>query len=76
MQVIGPRLRLDDVTASRVDAALLLLPTITWLEATVMMAASGVPAEVAARVLVLPLERRPVQPLEGGPSSVALDTVE
>lgn len=62
MQLTGPRLRLDDVTAGRVDAALLLLPAITWLEAAVMMAASGVPTDVAARVLALPLERRPMPP--------------
>lgn len=50
--------RTDLVTASRVDLALALLPTITWLEASCMLAESGVPAEVAARVLALPLERR------------------
>lgn len=54
--------RLDTLTAGRVDAALLLLPAITWLEASIMMAASGVPADVAARVLTLPLERRPMPP--------------
>jgi len=68
--------RVDTLTTGRVDAALLLLPAITWLEATVMMAASGVPAEVAARVLALPLERRPIQCLEGGAASVSLDTFE
>lgn len=56
----GPRMRLDDLTASRVDQALILLPIITWWEASVMLAQSGVPAEVAARVLALPLERRPL----------------
>jgi hypothetical protein len=50
--------RTDLITASRVDLALILLPTITRLEASCMLAASGVPAEVAARVLALPLERR------------------
>lgn len=58
MQMTGPRLRLDDVTAGRVDAVLLLLPAITRLEASVMMAASGVPVDVAARVLTLPGARR------------------
>jgi hypothetical protein len=52
--------RLDLITAMRVDGALILLPAITWLEASLMLAVSGVPAEVAARVLVLPLERRAV----------------
>ena len=51
--------RTDVITASRVDLALILLPTITWLEASIMLAASGVPESVAARVLALPLERRP-----------------
>jgi hypothetical protein len=51
-------LRTDFFTASRVDLALILLPTITWQEASVMLAISGVPAEVAARVLVLPEARR------------------
>lgn len=51
-------LRTDLVTASRVDLALLLLPTITWLEASCMLALSGVPVEVAARVLALPGARR------------------
>lgn len=52
--------RTDFLTASRVDLTLLLLPAITWLEASCMLAVSGVPAEVAARVLALPLERRQV----------------
>jgi hypothetical protein len=52
--------RVDIVTSSRVDLALLLLPEVGWLAAAVTMAVSGVPAEVAARVLALPLERRPV----------------
>ena len=53
--------RFDLITASRVDGALILLQIITRMEAAVMLAVSGVPAaEVAARVLVLPLERRPV----------------
>jgi hypothetical protein len=50
--------RTDLVTASRVDLVLILLPIISWLEATCSLAASGVPAEVAARVLALPEARR------------------
>jgi len=50
--------RTDLITASRVDLALILLPMITWLEASCMLALSGVPAEVAARVLALPAVRR------------------
>jgi hypothetical protein len=50
--------RTDLVTASRVDLALILLPVVTWLEVSRMLALSGVPAEVAARVLALPRERR------------------
>jgi len=51
----------DTVTASRVDPAL-ILPVITWLEASCMLALSGVPAEVAARVLAEPSRlRRPEQ---------------
>jgi len=57
---VGMSPRLDIITASRVDATLILLPAVTWLEASVMLAVSGVPEEVAARVLALPLERRPV----------------
>jgi len=53
----------DTTTANRVDLALILLPDITWLEASCMLALSGVPAEVAARVLALPGARRtPVEP--------------
>jgi hypothetical protein len=52
--------RTDLITASQIDLALILLPAVTWLEASCMLAVSGVPAEVAARVLVLPLERRAV----------------
>jgi hypothetical protein len=50
--------RTDLTTASRVDLTLILLPAITWLEASCMLAVSGVPAEVAARVLVAPGARR------------------
>lgn len=50
--------RTDLVTASRIDLTLILLPSITWLEASCMLAVSGVPVEVAARVLALPLKRR------------------
>lgn len=41
----------DIITASRVDLALILLPTIGWLEASCMLAAGGVPLEVAASVM-------------------------
>jgi hypothetical protein len=50
--------RTDKVTANRVDQALILLPAITWLQASCMLALSGVPAEMAARVLALPGARR------------------
>jgi hypothetical protein len=50
--------RIDFITASRVDLTLLLLPAITWWEASWMLALSGVPAEVAARVLASPDARR------------------
>lgn len=36
--------RTDLITASRVDLALILLPAVTWLEASVILAASGIPA--------------------------------
>lgn len=52
--------RIDTITASRIDLTLLLLPDVGWLAAAVTLAVSGVPEEVAARVLALPLERRPV----------------
>jgi len=38
--------------------AIILLPAITWLEASCMLALSGVPADVASRVLALPGARR------------------
>lgn len=52
--------RTDLITASRIDLTILLLPAITWLEASCMLAVSGVPPEVAARVLTLPGARREV----------------
>jgi hypothetical protein len=52
--------RTDIITSSRVDLALILLPEITWWEVSCMLAVSGVPEEVAARVLVLPGARRSV----------------
>jgi hypothetical protein len=55
--------RTDHLTAARVDLTLILLPAITWLEASCMLALSGVPEAVAARVLALPRQRRaPVVP--------------
>jgi hypothetical protein len=50
--------RTDTITANRVEQPLILLPAITWLEASCMLARSGVPADVAARVLALPGARR------------------
>lgn len=50
--------RTDLITASRVDLALILLPEVGWLAVACTLASSGVPAEVAARVLALPFERR------------------
>jgi hypothetical protein len=52
--------RTDLIIASRVDLILTLLPMITKFEAACALAESGVPLEVAARVLALPLERRAV----------------
>jgi hypothetical protein len=49
--------RTDLTTASRVDLILTLLPMITKLEAACALAESGVPLEVAARVMALPLKR-------------------
>lgn len=51
--------RADLVTASRVDLTLILLPLIGQWEAAWTLAANEVPLDVAARVLALPLERRP-----------------
>ena len=50
--------RTDTLTACQVDLALTLLPAITWQEAACMLTLSGVPVEVAARVLVQPAARR------------------
>jgi hypothetical protein len=52
--------RTDLVTASRVDLALILLPVVGWLKTSVILATSGVPVEVAARVLILPMARRSI----------------
>jgi hypothetical protein len=51
--------RTDLVTASRVELALILLPMIGWLKTSYTLGASGVPLEVAVRVMVLPEARRP-----------------
>lgn len=51
--------RTDLITACRVDLTLILLPAIGWWEAAWTLAVNDVPLEVAARVLALPLERRP-----------------
>jgi predicted permease len=59
MQVMGESDgRTDLVTASRVDLALILLPLVGWLATSVTLAVSGVPADVAVRVLVMPAARR------------------
>jgi hypothetical protein len=50
--------RTDYITAARVDATIILLPLIGWLEASLTLAANDVPADVAARVLALPMARR------------------
>lgn len=50
--------RTDIVTAARVDAILTLSPLIGWLDLSCALAASGVPLEVAVRVIASPLERR------------------
>lgn len=50
--------RTDIITARRIDEALKLIPRFGWMEVACMLAADGVPLEVAARVLALPKERR------------------
>jgi hypothetical protein len=50
--------RVDLVTASRVELALILLPLVGWLKTSYTLAASGVPLEVAVRVMALPEARR------------------
>jgi len=52
--------RTDLITSCRVELTLILLPTIGWLQAASTLAANNVPLEVAARVLALPMARRPV----------------
>lgn len=58
--------RIDIITASRVELVLILLPAITWLEASCMLALSGVPAHVAARVLTQPFTRRRAESTSSG----------
>jgi hypothetical protein len=48
----------DLFTASKVDMTLILLPAIGRWETSWMLAASGVPLEVASRVMAVPVERR------------------
>ena len=50
--------RADTITAMRVDLTQILVLAIFWLEASCILAASGVPAEVAARMLAEPKLRR------------------
>jgi hypothetical protein len=52
--------RKDVITSSQVDLILILLPIISRWEAACDLAASGVPLEVAARVLAIPAERRAI----------------
>jgi hypothetical protein len=52
--------RKDLLTASRVDLILILLPIIGHLDAVFALVDSGVPLEVAARVLATPEERRAI----------------
>ena len=40
--------RLDVLTSSRIDLAVVFLPAITWLEASCMLAVSGVAEKVAS----------------------------
>ena len=54
--------RTDILTASRVDLVLLLLPMLSKSEAFSSLIQSGVPLEVAMRVLEMPYERRPIEP--------------
>jgi hypothetical protein len=50
--------RKDLVTASRIDLALILMPTIGVQEAARMLARSGVPISLSARVLSQPPSKR------------------
>lgn len=56
--------RKDMLTASRVDLILIPLPIVNNMEAAWALAASGVPLEVAARVLATPAERRAMLQLQ------------
>jgi hypothetical protein len=57
--------RTDVMTAARVDATLILLPLIGWLEASCTLALNGVPIHVAARVLAIPSAHRRIGPYPG-----------
>ena len=57
--------RTDIITAARVDATLILLPLIGWLEASCTLALNGVPVHVAARVLAIPWAHRRIEPYPG-----------
>jgi hypothetical protein len=61
--------RKDILTASRVDLVLILLPVISHQEAANALIASGVPVEVAARVLATPAERRAMEAVGVAPPS-------
>ena len=50
--------RKDLLTASRIDLALILMPSIGFQEAARMLARSGVAISLAARVLIQPPSRR------------------
>jgi hypothetical protein len=52
--------RTDHITAARVDAVLILLPLIGWLETSCMLARCHVPPDIAARVISTPAARRKI----------------
>jgi hypothetical protein len=54
-------MRTNVITAARVDATLILLSLIGWLEASCTLAANDVQDDVAARVLTLPMARRKIK---------------
>lgn len=58
--------RTDVMTAARVDATIILLPLIGWMEATRTLAANSVPVEVAARVMTMPMARRKINIMPPG----------
>lgn len=59
--LVGMKTRTDLWTASRVDAALILLPLIGVIEAERMLFAAGIRTSVIERVIHRPEERRAVR---------------